>query len=100
MNGITDAQWTVLAPLVDACRPKGKTEPRDLRQTLSAIFWRHRQGATWRAIPAELGPWCTAAQLFLRWSRLGVWQRLLAAAQGSAVSLGMVFLDGTTIRAH
>ena len=49
----TDEQWAALEPLVEACRPKGKTPPRDLRRTVEAIVWRHRNGATWRAIPAE-----------------------------------------------
>jgi hypothetical protein len=35
-----------------------------------------------------------------RWSRLGVWERLLAMAQRRDVELGMAFLDGTSIRAH
>jgi hypothetical protein len=41
-----------------------------------------------------------AAQTFIRWSRLGVWERLLAMAQARGVELGMAFLDGTSIRAH
>ena len=41
-----------------------------------------------------------AAQTFIRWSRLGVWERLLAMAQERGVELGMTFLDGTSIRAH
>ena len=42
-----------------------------------------------------------AAQTFGRWSRLGVWERLLEAAQRrSGVEAGMAFLDGTSIRAH
>ena len=97
---LTDGQWAALEPLIEAARPKGKTRPRDLRRTLEAIVWRHRNGATWRAIPAELGPWWRAAQLFIRWAELGAWQRLLEMAQGRGVELGMAFLDGTSIRAH
>jgi len=97
---LTDEQWAALEPLVEAARPKGKTRPRDLRRTLEAIVWRHRNGATWRAIPAELGPWWRAAQLFIRWAELGAWRRLLETAQGRGVELGMAFLDGTSIRAH
>jgi hypothetical protein len=67
--------------LVARCRPKGETAPHDLRRTLGAILWRHRNGATWRAVPAELGPWWRAAQLFIRRAELGAWQRLLEAAQ-------------------
>ncbi len=35
---LSDAQWAELAPLVEACRPKGKTPPQDLRRTVSAIL--------------------------------------------------------------
>ena len=41
---LSDAQWTELEPLVEACRPKGKTPPEDLRRTLSATLWRHHNG--------------------------------------------------------
>ncbi len=97
---LSDAHWMRLEPLIEACRPKGKTRPQDLRRTLSAILWRHQNGAKWRAIPADLGPWSRAAQTFIRWARLGVWDRLLHLAQARGVQLGMTFLDGTSIRAH
>lgn len=97
---LSDRQWAVLEPLVEACRPKAKTPPQDLRRTLSAILWHHQNGAKWRAIPQELGPWWRAAQVFIRWSRGGVWERLLGLVQERGVQLGMVFLDGTNMRAH
>ena len=97
---LSDEQWAVLEPLVEACRPKGKTLPQDLRRTVSAILWRHQNGAKWRAVPADLGPWWRAAQVFIRRARLGVWERLLALVQERGVALGMVFLDGTSVRAH
>ena len=101
MRVLTEEQWAALEPLVEAVRPRGKTPPRDLRRTVEAIVWRHENGARWRAIPAELGPRWRAAQLFIRWSKLGVWQRLLEKAQQArGVELGMAFLDGTSIRAH
>src|ERR1044072_1687575 len=97
---LTDGAWIDLEPLIEACRPKGKTPPQDLRRTISAILWRHENGAKWRAIPAELGPWSRAAQTFIRWAHRGVWERLLLLAQERGVQLGMTFLDGTSIRAH
>ena len=97
---LTDGQWAVLGPLVEACRPPAKVAPRNLRQTMSAILWRHQNGAKWRAVPEVLGPWWKAAQTFIRWSRLGVWERLLILVQKDRVELGMIFLDGTNIRAH
>jgi transposase len=124
---LTDEQWAVLEPLVEACRPPAKVPPSKLRRTISAILWRHTDGAKWRALPEEFGPWWVrstapnaagwrprpssggpgsvcgsrlAAQTFIRWSRRGVWERLLAMAQARGVELGMAFLDGTSIRAH
>ena len=105
---LTDAQWAVLEPLIQACRPHHKTEHHDLRRTIEAILWRHDNGAKWRQIPAALGPWWMAAQTFSRWSRLGAWERLLEAAQrrggveagGDGVPRRHRHLDGTGIRAH
>ena len=97
---LTDAQWTVLEPLIEAVRPAAKVPLRHLRRTISAILWRHDNGAKWRAVPDELGPWWMAAQTFIRWARLGVWEQLLTLVQEQGVQLGMTFLDGTNIRAH
>ena len=69
---LTDAQWMELEPLVEAVRPRAKVPPRHLRRTVGAILWRHDNGAKWRSLPAEHGPWWMAAQTFIRWSRLGV----------------------------
>ena len=96
----TDAAWAVWEPLIEAVRPHGKTPPKELRRTISAIFWRHQNGAKWRSIPAELGPWWLAAPLFIRWAKQGVWERLLELVQQRGVTLGMTFIDGTNIRAH
>ena len=69
--------------------------PHDLGHPLAAS--ERRQVAL---CASELGPWSRAAQTFIRWARLGVWERLLGLAQDRGVELGMTFLDGTSIRAH
>ncbi|CAA9518009.1 MAG: Mobile element protein [uncultured Sphingomonadaceae bacterium] len=97
---MTDEQWAALEPLIEEVRPRGKRRPQDLRRTIEAIIWRHANGAKWRAVPAELGPWWRAAQLFIRWGQLGAWERLLEMARARGVELGMAFLDGSSIRAH
>ena len=72
MAVFTDAQWRAIEPLIEAVRPQTGRELSNLRRTVEAILWRMQNGAKWRAIPAELGPWLMAAQTFLRWSELGV----------------------------
>src|SRR3982750_1256083 len=103
---LTDARWAELEPLIDEVRPPCKVPHDNLRETIEAILWRHQNGAKcqngakWRAIPGELGPWWKGAQTFIRWGRLGVWERLLDLVQQRGVALGMTFLDGTNLRAH
>src|ERR1044071_9260863 len=97
---LSDAAWAIWEPLIEEVWPRGKTPPKGLRPTLSAIFLRRQNGAKWRSISAAFGPWWLAAQLFIRWAKQGVWERLLDLVQQHDVALGMTFLDGTNIRAH
>ena len=98
---LTDAQWAELEPLVEAlpaARQGAAVQPAaDDRARSSGGT---RTGPSGARVPAELGPWWMAAQTFIRWSRLGVWERLLVLAQERGVQLGMTFLDGTSVRAH
>src|ERR1044072_6582623 len=95
----THAAWADWAPLIEEVRPRGKTSPKELRRTITAVFWRHRNRAKWRSIPSELGPWWLAAQLFIRWAKQGVWERLLDLVQQHDTAPGMRFLDWITIGA-
>ena len=42
----------------------GQGSARHLRRTISAMIWRHDNGAKWRSLPEALGPWWMAAQTF------------------------------------
>ena len=97
---LSDMQWAELEPLINEDRPHCKGPHEDLRQTNAAILWRHQNGAKWRSVPTELGPWWKAAQTFIRWAHLGIWERLLDLVQQRGVALGMAFLDGSNVRAH
>src|SRR4051794_30652362 len=59
---LTDARWAELEPLIDEVRPPCKVPHANLRETIEAILWWHQNGAKWRSIPGELGPWWKAAQ--------------------------------------
>ena len=98
---LADQQWSVLEPLLNEARPWAARPIREFRRTIEAIVWRQQNGAKWRAIPAELGPWWMAAQTFIRWAQRGVWERVHRLVQEQrGLELGMAFLDGTVIRAH
>src|SRR3712207_6050428 len=103
---LSDARWAELEPLINEVRPHCKVAHKDLRQTIEAILWRHQNGAKWRSIPGELGPWWKAgrggrravveggpwwkaAPTFIRWAHPGVWERLLDWVQKRGVARGM-----------
>jgi transposase len=87
---ISDKRWAVLEPLINEVRRWAARPIEHLRRTIEAIVWRHDNGAKWRSLPSDLGPWWMAAQTFIRWSRLGVWERLLRLVQERCgLELGM-----------
>ncbi len=73
MEILSDDEWARLKAALDAVRSgTGRPFP-DERRTVEAVIWRQRNGAKWRSLPPELGPWWKAAQLHIRWSRRGIW---------------------------
>jgi transposase len=101
MRVLSDGEWARLKAALDAARSgTGRPFP-DERRTVEAMVWRQRNGAKWRPVPPELGPWWKAAQLHIRWSRLGVWEQAFARLRDAGrPDLGEVFLGGTGVRAH
>ena len=100
MPVLTDDEWTALRDALDHGYSPQWRLMKDARQTVEAVVWRCRNGATWRATPAELGQWALAAHLHIRWSRLGVWQRVFEHLRATCyAALAEVMLDGTGVRA-
>ena len=85
--------------LFDRLRELGAYSTKGLSLRLEAIFWRMRTGAPWRDLPVEFGPWSSAYNLFNRWSKLGIWERLFTESRDD-IDGEWVFMDGTVVRAH
>jgi transposase len=70
--------------------PKSRGKPRvDDRRVLSGIIFINRNGLRWRDAPAPYGPPKTLYNRWVRWSRLGVFARMLvelAAERAQTVS--------------
>ena len=98
---LSDAQWDALKDALHHAR-SGRGRPiQNMRQTVEGVVWRHRNGAKWRALPERFGPWHRAANLHIRWSELGVWERAFEFLRDSAhADLAEIMLDGTSVRAH
>ena len=69
------------------------------------MLWLGKTGAPWRDLPERYGPWRTVATRFYRWTKSGLWQRILAELQREGDAAGRLdwsvhMVDGTSIRAH
>jgi putative transposase len=72
----TDAQWSILEPLLPKPKPPGRPRKNGLRRVVDAIFYRNRNGCTWRALPHDLPPWRAVYNDFIRWRDDGTWAAL------------------------
>lgn len=71
----------------------------DLR-VVSGIIHVIRNGLRWRDAPKDYGPHKTLYNRFVRWSRLGVFDRIFAALAEDAGEPDRVMIDSTHLKAH
>ena len=95
---LDDDQWQKIEPHLPT-DVRGK-ERADDRRVISGIIFVIRNGLRWRDAPKEYGPHKTIYNRFIRWSRLGVFNRILfeLAAQGGGTDKLMI--DATHLKAH
>lgn len=75
-SDLTDAEWTILAPLVPGAKPGGRPRKHDTRELLDAIFYLVRGGGAWRMLPWHFPPWKTVYHYLRRWRLDGTWEHL------------------------
>ncbi|GAB1513537.1 transposase [Actinophytocola sp. KF-1] len=85
---LSDAQWTVLEPLLPVGNKSGRPPKWSKRQLINGIRWRVRVGAPWRDLPRGYGPWQTVYGLVRRWQRDETWKRILTGLQARADAAG------------
>ena len=94
---LTAAQMRHLSPHF----PLSHGIPRvDDRRVLSGIIYVIRHGLQWRDAPTTYGPHKTLYNRFVRWSRMGVFDRIfeVLAAEGGVPERLMI--DSTHLKAH
>ncbi|ESQ79426.1 transposase IS5 [Asticcacaulis sp. YBE204] len=71
----------------------------DLR-VVSGIIYVIKHGLQWKDAPSGYGPYKTLYNRFIRWSRLGVFNRIFAALAGQAGEPDQLMIDATHLKAH
>jgi transposase len=72
----------------------------DDRRVISGIIYVIRNGLPWKDAPCEYGPPKTLYNRFVRWSRMGVFNRIFAALAGRAGIPERLMMDATHLKAH
>ena len=81
--------------------PQPRGLPRvDDRRVISGIVYVIRNGLQWKDAPRGYGPHKTLYNRFVRWSRLGVFDRIFAALAGEAGVPERLMIDATHLKAH
>ena len=86
---------------IEPCFPLSHGVPRvDDRRVLSGILFVIRNGLRWRDAPAAYGPHKTIYNRFIRWSRLGVFNKIFAELAAGSDTSDRLMIDATHLKAH
>lgn len=72
----------------------------DDRRIVSGIIFVIRNGLRWRDAPAAYSPHKTIYNRFIRWSRLGVFNRIFAELAAKGGKPDQLMIDATHLKAH
>lgn len=94
---LSEAQMRRIEPYF----PLSHGVPRvDDRGVISGIIFVIRNGLGWRDAPKDYGPHKTIYNRFIRWSRLGVFNRIFAALAAKGGKPDQLMIDATHLKAH
>ena len=94
-SDLTDAQWSVLEPMLPPPKRRGRPRKTDLREVVNALVYALRSGCSWRMLPHDLPPWQTVYTYFRTWKTDGTLKRIHDAlrANGRNPEPGAAVID-------
>ena len=81
---LTDAEWTILEPLVPPPKLGGRPAKYPRREVINAIRYVLRTGCAWRLLPHDLPPWQLVYHYFWVWRREETWEQIHSALHNRA----------------
>ena len=94
---LSEAQMRRIEPFF----PLSHGVPRvDDRRVISGIIFVLKNGLRWRDAPPAYGPHKTIYNRFIRWSRLGVFNRIFAELGAKGGKPDRLMIDATHLKAH
>lgn len=100
---LTDEAFERIEPLLPTQKPGGQW--KDHRTVLNGMFWILNSGAQWRDLPERYGKWQTVYDRYRRWTREGLFDRILHRLHlelddDGRIDWDVFDVDGSNIRAH
>lgn len=95
---LSDEAWSAIEPHLPTNQPGARRV--DDRRIISGIIHMLKCGGRWQDVPAVYGPPTTVYNRWNRWSRRGVWARILATMTEEAWIAETVQIDSSYIKAH
>ena len=98
-SDLTDAEWSVLEPLLPARSGLGRPPKWSLRAIMDGLFYVLRSGLPWRMMPRDFPPVSTVQRYFYAWRDGGLWSTIshyllrdvrLAAGREASPSAGVI----------
>jgi len=99
---LSDSQWKRIKDILPPERkPQGGRPAKDNRLVLNAIIYWLNTGVPWRDLPERFGSWNSIYSRFYRWTKQGLWEKLLSELiEQDIVDDSTLILDSTTIKVH
>ena len=104
-SDLTDAQWSLIAPMLPPAKPGGRPCSVDQREVINAIVYLVRTGCQWRMLPHDFPNHNTVSTYHHRYRREGVWHRIhetlraeVRLDQGRQASPSAAILDSQSVR--
>lgn len=74
---LSDQEWDIIKTFFKPKSTRGRPSQHGHKKIVDAIFYVLKGGIPWRLMPNDLPPWQTIYGHFSRWSKAGIWEKLL-----------------------
>jgi transposase len=95
---LSDDAWAAIAPHLPQNQPGARRV--DDRRVISGIIHMLKCGGRWADVPPEYGPPTTVYNRWNRWSRRGIWTRILSALTEEGWIAETAQIDSSYIKVH
>jgi transposase len=95
---LSDEAWAAIAPHLPQNQPGARRV--DDRRVISGMIHMLKCGGRWADVPPEYGPPTTVYNRWNRWSRRGIWTRILSALTEEGWIAETAQIDSSYIKVH